>query len=219
MYFFTADEHYGHGMINLAKYERFVAENRALVNLLTSKRAELEGRITKLQNVGKDLSEALDVMNAVSILCQEQFKGVVEGIVTDALKFVYGETYSFEMDSEIKRNQPEIVFYVVIDGHRYSIRNDDIGGGVIDVVAFALRVTLWALQDQQTDNVMILDEPLKNLDVNRLVLMGDMIKKISQDLGLQFIVVTHETQLAEAADASWFVTKSKNVSTVEQNTR
>lgn len=205
-------------MINLAKYERFVAENRALVSLLASKKAELEGRITKLQNVGKDFSEALDVMNVVSILCQEQFKGVVEGIVTDALKFVYGEMYSFEMDSEIKRNQPEILFYVVIDGHRYSIKNDDIGGGVIDVVAFALRVTLWALQDQQTDNVMIMDEPLKNLDSDRLVLVGSMIKKISMDLGLQFIIVTHETQLAEAADASWLVTKNKNVSIVEKVT-
>lgn len=205
-------------MIDLSKYEKFIAECRALINLLESKKTELEERLTRLHNAGRDLAAALDVMNAVSILCQDQFKIVVGGIVTDAIKFVYGDEYSFEMDSEIKRNQPEIHFFVVIGGQRYSIRNDDIGGGVVDVIAFALRVTLWALQDQQTDNVLILDEPLKNVDSERLVLVGEMIKKLSRDLNLQFIMVTHETQLAEAADSSWIVTKRNNVSNVEKIT-
>lgn len=203
-------------MVDLNKHERALAEHLALIGLLNSRKTELESRLLSLRNAGNDMLAALDVMNAVSILCQDQFKGVVEGIVTDAIKFIYGDDYSFEMESEIKRNQPEIHFYVVIGGHRYSIKNDDIGGGVVDVVAFALRVTLWALQDQQTDNVMVLDEPLKNVDSDRLVLVGYMVKKLSQDLNLQFIMVTHETQLAEAADASWLVVKSKNVSVVER---
>jgi len=203
-------------MLDLSKYERFVAERRALIGLLESKKTDLESRLTRLQNVGRDLAEALSVMNAVSILCQDQFKSVVEGIVTDAVRFVYGDDYSFEMESEIKRNQPEIHFFVTIGGQRYSIRNDDIGGGVVDIIAFTLRVTFWALQDPQTDNTLVLDEPLKNVDSDRLVLVGDMIQKLSRDLNLQFIMVTHETQLAEAADASWLVSKSHNVSTVER---
>ena len=203
-------------MIDLQKYERFVADGRAMISLLRDKEVHLDNRLIILNRVGLDLSESMDIMNAVSVLCQEEFKGVVEGIVTDAIRFVYGDEYSFEMDVEVKRNQPEIHFFVVINGHRYSIRNDDIGGGVIDVVAFALRVTLWALQDSQTDNVMVLDEPLKNLDAERLVLVGNMIKKLSEDLDLQFIMVTHEIQIAEAADASWLVTKTKKVSTVEK---
>lgn len=201
---------------NLSRYERVVAELRATVRLLEKKKQELEAKLIRLQNRGRDLTDALDVMNAVSIICQDQFKGVLEGIVTDAIKFVYGDEYSFEMESDVKRNQPEIHFYVVIDGARNSIKNDDVGGGVVDVIAFALRVTLWALQDPQTDNVLILDEPLKNVDSDRLILVGDMIKKLSRDLNLQFIMVTHENQLAEAADASWVITKKNGISEAEK---
>jgi DNA repair exonuclease SbcCD ATPase subunit len=107
-------------------------------------------------------------------------------------------------------------FNVVINGDRYSVRNEELGGGVVDVVAFALRATLWAMNDPQSDDVLILDEPLKNLDVERMKRMGNVIHELSKSLNLQFIIVTHETELVDYADASFLVTKDNGVSHVEK---
>lgn len=203
-------------MIDFQRFEKFLSSMRAEANFLIKKESDLRSKISDLTTALHHTNEAQDIMNAVSILSQEEFKAVIEELVTEALQSVYGDTYSFEIESKIQRNQPEVYFHVIIDGEKFSIKNDELGGGVVDVVSFALRVALWAINNPRTDNVLILDEPLKNLDSERLISIGNMIKEISQSLGLQFIIVTHETQLAEISDASWVVTKCGKTSDVEK---
>jgi len=203
---------------NLSVYEKFLANSTALKEMLTQKVSTLQSKFDELSLGIKSIDEAHDVMNAVSILSQEETKGVIEDLVTQALQAVYGETYSFEIENRIQRGQPETYLYVVIGNDKYLIKGDELGGGVIDVVSFALRVVIWAINDPKTDNVLILDEPLKNLDNERLILFGNIIKELSKALGLQMIIVTHENQIAEIADASYYVKKEKEVSIVEKIT-
>ena len=203
-------------MSDLEIYERFLNSKLAMKDLLTRRMTSLEDRASELSTLRNLLQEAQDVMNIVSTLAQDNVKGVIEGIVTHALQAVYDDTYSFEMESKISRNQPEMHPTVIIAGHRYSIRNEELGGGVADVVAFALRITLWAMNDPQSDNVLILDEPLKNLDADRMKLIGGVIQELSKSLSLQFIISSHEPELIDCADVSFLVTKDNGVSHVEK---
>jgi DNA repair exonuclease SbcCD ATPase subunit len=59
-----------------------------------------------------------------------------------------------------------------------------------------------------------MDEPLKFLSVDRQEYASAMIKQLSERLGLQFIIVTHEEELAAHADKTFSVSIRKGISTV-----
>jgi DNA repair exonuclease SbcCD ATPase subunit len=51
---------------------------------------------------------------------------------------------------------------------------------------------------------LILDEPFKNLDSERIVFAVEWLKTISKELGIQFLIITHIKELIEKADAGYF---------------
>ena len=63
--------------------------------------------------------------------------------------------------------------------------------------------------------MLILDEPTRNLDMERQKLASMMIKNLSRMKGgLQFIIVTHNKHLAESADRQFTVVKENEISYV-----
>lgn len=202
-------------MTPLTKYKTFLAETRAKKQILAQQVESIQSELLQLKTRLGDLITAQDVMNSVSILAQTEFKGVVEALVTEALHFVFGENYQFEIESSVVRNQAEAQLWVVIDGVRHSLK-DELGGGVVDVCSFVLKVTFWALQINRTEPVLIFDEPLKNIDSGRLESIGVMIKSLSERLGVQFIMVTHEQELASISDVSYRVVLENGISKVQK---
>lgn len=205
-------------MINLDTYIKFLNGGKAKLEILKEKGQKLDTMLATLGKSLSDLREADDVMNAVSVLAQEDSKNIVEELVTLAMQSVYGDNYSFEVDNKINRGQPETFFYVVKDGERCLLKSADdyFGGGVVDICSFALRVVMWAIQDSKSDNVLLLDEPMKNLDTARLTLAGKMIQELSKALNLQFIIITHEDELILTGDSTFLVTQTNGVSKVER---
>lgn len=200
--------------MDLEKYSSFYSAKKAEKDLLAKKRDEMLAKIDRKKAKIGYLEEALDIMNVVGVLSQEEFRDVIEELVTQALQFVFGSGYSFELESSITRDQPEIRIHVVVDGVKFSSKEDELGGGVSDVVSLALRVILWAIRYERTEPVLIFDEPFKFLDYDRLPCLREMLSYLSETLGLQFIVVTHDSELAELADTHYYVEKEDGVSKV-----
>jgi len=202
-------------MIDLKKYRDFLLSKDAEKRYLENKRVVISKELFDLQQSLSDLTEAQDIMNAVGVLAQTEVKEVIESLVTKALQSIYGPEYSFEIENAVLRNQPETYFYVVINGVRNSLR-EELGGGVVDTVGFALRVILWALQNTRTDNVLILDEPFRNLSRNHIGQVKEMIKYLSEALGLQIIIVSHIEELGEEAGAVFCVEQINGTSFVKK---
>ncbi len=203
-------------MINLIQYENFLSTKKASKELLETQEAGLLISIEDCQTYLKDIEEALGTMNDVSLLVQQEFKEVVEVLVTQALKFIFGDNHSFEIDSKIARNQPEIHLFIVIDGERFSPQDDEFSGGQADVVSFSLRIILWAIQSERTRAMLFFDEPFRNLHgTENAKTIREMVQYLSKTLALQFIIITQDEELVEVADAAFFITKSRGVSTVE----
>jgi DNA repair exonuclease SbcCD ATPase subunit len=59
---------------------------------------------------------------------------------------------------------------------------------------------MWMLAQPQTSPVMIMDEPFKNASAEFVALISQMVKKISNMLGVQFIVATHIKGMIAEAD-------------------
>ena len=203
-------------MIDLIKYENFLTQKKATKGLLENQREVLLLGIKDCQTYLKDIEESLGAMNDVSLLVQQEFKEVVEVLVTQALKFIFGDNHSFEIDSKIARKQPEIHLFIVIDGERFSPQDDEFSGGQADVVSFALRVILWAIQSERTRAALVFDEPFRNLHgTENAKAIREMVQYLSKTLALQFIIITQDEELTEVADAVFLVTKERGISKVE----
>ena len=199
---------------SISKYADFLSEVKAEKKLLLEKVEEKSDSVNTLKALVEDLEDAQEVMNLTGALAQEEFEGFIEGMVTEALQVVFGSGYAFEMETKIVRNQPETYLYVVEDGVKTPIKDDMVGGGLLDLISMVLRVVVWSIQTPRTRPVMILDEPGKNMDRNKIDQFVAMIRRFHELLGLQFIIVTHDSKIIEMADRSFLVTRSNGTADV-----
>jgi DNA repair exonuclease SbcCD ATPase subunit len=203
-----------------------MSDIRALRNhieQLKGKKAQILQTINQLQDGLKDHQkdlrrheEAREVIREVGLKTQQQLQYHIGDITSLALSAVYNDPYTLVAEFVQRRNKTECDLYFTRDKERVDPL-DASGGGVVDVASFALRVASWSMQKPQSDNVLILDEPFKNLSADLLPRAGEMLKQISERLGLQIIMVTHAEQLTETADRVFTVTQRKGISKVKPN--
>jgi DNA repair exonuclease SbcCD ATPase subunit len=193
--------------------------------------SEIKGREKQLQ---KTLSDKLDtildlkesatnqsdarwVLTEVSQLTQSRFKSKVEALVTMAIQSVFDRPFEFFLEFERKRNKMEcrpIVKELVNGKYREFDPEEDMGGGIIDIISFAFRIVLWNLENPSSRNAIVLDEPMKNMG-KLIVLGGQVLKEISHKLNFQVILITHDEELIEIADRSYQVSHDGNKSVVK----
>jgi len=70
------------------------------------------------------------------------------------------------------------------------------GGGTVDVAAFALRLAALMLQRPPQRRCLVLDEPFKYLSKAYRPVVRDLLLDLAEELGMQFIVVTHDAEMA-----------------------
>jgi ABC-type dipeptide/oligopeptide/nickel transport system ATPase subunit len=135
------------------------------------------------------------VAQAVAKAVQEQAHAQVADIVSRSLKAVFGpDAYRFKIIFEKKRGRTEatLVFDregMVVDPMTAS------GGGVIDVAGFALRVSCLLLSRPPLRRLLVLDEPLRFLSEQYQPRARELIESLAKELGVQFLIVTHNKQL------------------------
>jgi hypothetical protein len=138
---------------------------------------------------------------------QEQVKQYIEDTVTLALQSVYGHLYKFIVKFEYnKRDQLETYFFLDKGGKLLELRKNTTGGGVVDVCAFSIRMVVWVLDDETpSPPIMIMDEPFKNVSAKFIPSVSEMVKKVSDMLEIQFIIVTHNETFIENSDTIHYI--------------
>lgn len=196
-----------------------------LFNNLETKSVELSLNKKNLEQKEKQLSEIIEtltdleevrtIFQTASQLTQKQLSEKVSTIVTSALAAVFPDPYSFKIEFPIRRNVTECDLYFEKNGKLRTPLNS-CGYGVADIASLALRVAYWKL-DSESRNVLILDEPTRNLDVTKQPLASMMIKTLSKmPGGLQFLIITHNQALKESADKVFRVTQEDGISTIKE---
>jgi len=151
--------------------------------------------------------KAREIIREVGIKTQQQLSFHISDITSLALEAVFVNPYKLIVDFVQRRNKTECDLYFDRDGNRVDPLGAS-GGGAVDIASFALRIASWSMQRPKSRNVIILDEPLRFLSANHQEQASQMIKEISEKLGIQFIIITHEPILASYADKV-FETKIK----------
>jgi DNA repair exonuclease SbcCD ATPase subunit len=181
-------------------------------------RKELKEKVRKkvsLEQDQKKHEKALEVVKEVGRKTQEKIQYQISEIATLAMEAVLDTPYKLVVQFVERRNKNECDLLFDDDGQLIN-PVDATGGGAVDIAAFALRIASWSMQRPRKRNTIILDEPFKYLDKSKHEKASLMLKELSKRLGLQFIIVTHEQKLTEAADRVFEVTKKGKVSQVNQ---
>jgi len=175
-----------------------------------------EESLQTLQRQFKRHEKAREIIREVGLQTQQQLQFHISDVTSLALESVFNDPYQLKVDFVQRRNKTECdLLFVKGDSELDPLTAS--GGGAVDVAAFALRIASWSMAHPRTRATIILDEPLRFLSVDNQEKASRMIKELSQRLGLQFIIVTHESVLASYADKVFEVSikkgKSKVVST------
>lgn len=127
----------------------------------------------------------------------------IENLVTMAIQTVYEQPYTFHLLFEEKRNTISCT-PIVKEGENEFEPKHSMGGGVLDIIGFALRVVLWSMQEPRSRNVFILDEPFRYCG-KLSIKAGQILKRLSEKLKFQVILVTHDDSLIDICDKVWFI--------------
>lgn len=196
-------------MSNFNKYrqklERLKGERQVL-------RRDVKQHRTRMKELWVSISkheEAREILREAGLQTQRQLQFHISDITSLAMEAVFTEPYQLKVDFVERRNKTECDLWFERDGDLISPLEAS-GGGAVDVAAFALRVACYSMTTPKTNPVIILDEPMRFLSRDNQKRASIMVKELSQKLGVQFIIVTHEPTLTEAADRVFEVKKLKD---------
>ncbi len=192
------------------KFISFKTELKMTLNSLEEKEKEFNS----LKEYNENLQKARIIISEAGKYTQTYLKDYIENMVTTALQAVFEEDYKFVINFDIKRNKPEAKISLMIRGEEVDPR-DSVGGGVIDVASFALRIVLWSIENPKSSNVLILDEPFHFIH-GKMENASKLIKKLNKDLGIQFIIISQLEELGEGADKVFKVTHNGRYSEIKE---
>ena len=187
-------------------------------NSLLEKRKLLKERLRELEKSRDDLHNSLLCLEESKALVQNLVKNIQEKIgeyvshvVSLALDIVFPKTYQFKVKFLQRKNKIECDF-ILIRGNE-EISPLDSGGGVVDIVSFALRTIFWSLSKYRP--VLILDEPFRNVSTDLQFNCGEMLKTLSNELGLQILLISHSPDIINQADRVFEVSIRRGISDVK----
>ena len=186
-------------------------QKQALLKELTTKQDNILIFNEKLL----DLEEATLIIQKVAKDTQQSLFVTLNELVTGALDIVFeNEGYSFELQAETKANGLQVYPILKQNGYDYSLKADS-GYGIVQVIAFALRIALLSVKKNST-KIILLDEPNKDISAEYKQKASELMASVANSMGIQVITVTHEDAIKDIAEHTFKVTQPNKVSLVEE---
>lgn len=196
--------------------DRFKGKREQLQKYVKVKRQDLQDA----ENLLADLIEARLVVAEAARRTQANVKDYIESLTTTALQGVFNRPYKFIAEMGIRANKSECTLMVQEGDWEPYVPKEEQGGGTVDIISFALQIVLWSLQEPRSRPVFFMDEPMKWVGASDSVELSqavDMMKEVSEKLGFQLILTTHEAEFLRIADKVFTVTRDGEKSTIEES--
>lgn len=142
------------------------------------------------EQLNLEITEALVIVQTIAKTIQEEAHDQISSIVSQCLEIVFDEPYTFHIVFEQKRNRTEARLIFDRNGSQVDPMSAA-GGGVVDVAAFALRLSCLMLSKPRVKKLMVLDEPFKFVSQEYRNNVREMLESLSSELGVQMLIVTH----------------------------
>lgn len=140
------------------------------------------------------VTEAQRIVNEVARTVQASAHGQIAATVTRCLQAVFGDDApEFRILFEKKRGRTEARLVFVQGDHEVDPESGQ-SGGVLEVAAFALRLSALLLAVPKRRRLLVVDEPFRCLSKQYRPAVRDLLGKLSEELGVQIIMVTHSEE-------------------------
>jgi len=151
--------------------------------------------LSKAEQRVEDVMEAQALTQRVAQKVQQEAHDQIAGVVTRCLETVFGEgCYNFKINFRRQRGRTEAQLLFDREGLEVDPLTAS-GGGVVDVAAFALRLSCLLLSQPKLRRLLVLDEPFKFLSMEYRDRVRTLLELLSVELGVQILMVTHITEL------------------------
>lgn len=153
--------------------------------------ASAEDTVDAAQAEEHAIREATALVQTVATAVQEEAHNKIADIVSHALEAVFDEPYTFKINFEKKRGRTEASLTFTRNGNEVDPMTAS-GGGVVDVAAFALRLSCIMLSRPPVRRLLVLDEPWKFLSADRRPRLRALVETLADKMDCQFVIVTHD---------------------------
>ena len=198
---------------------------RSQADQALGQRKAVESLLKRTQDEIDLLRNEEDILNQVSDLFRtlidtEISAGVqaVEKMLTDGLQTVFDDLdLSVSADLEVRRGKVSVNLATICknsDGTIIEAPAEDAFGGAVSAVQSAL-LRIFVMLRRGMRPMLLLDESLPALDANYVGNMGRLISGLSDKLGFDLLLVTHNPLLVDAANKSYRIKKSGSVAKLE----
>lgn len=191
--------------------ERQEGKREQLRDLQTQNRDQLERLSEELET----LERVMSLFQMTSQFARDQAKNQIEALVTKCLQYIFDSSVEFQIELEELRNKASAEFYVVNNTKDFFLKTkpeQSRGGGVVDIVSLALRISFLQTHKPAILGPLILDEPAKHVSEEYIHNVGDFLKQTSEIFNRQVIMVTHNSHLAALSNCAYRVEYSGNSS-------
>lgn len=178
-----------------------------------------EEELSKIVNEADLLDQVMILFQKTSEYARSQAKNQIENLVTKCLQYIFESNIEFRIEIDELRNKANAEFYVINESPDFFLKTkpeQSRGGGVVDIVSLALRISFMQTHKPSIEGPLILDEPAKHVSEEYIYNVGDFLRQSSSMFNRQIVMVTHNSHLAALSDDAYRVELSGTESTVSQ---
>lgn len=202
-------------MMHLDDIEKAVRKEVSLETQVQLVKKQLEDAQAELELAEKQAflyKNCAELLVKTSLAIQEKTTQKIAKIVTDMYQYVFLTEDRFVIQVDTKRSVPVANFFIETKKQGKPLLLNPLksdGGGKVDVIALGLRLAALLLYKPSLNKVLFLDEPMRFLSTTATSSMpyrlraAEFLKQIAKEYGIQLIVVTHDTELADMADNTY----------------
>jgi len=201
--------------IRFTKVSATIAAKR---ELLAKQLADAESLIASASSKVELLDKVGHVLSKVAELSRRDTINRLEVLISYALQTILDEpSYRFFIQEREQKNGIIYEFmYEKFGLPPVPLGADTSGGGVGDIASTFLAIIIPIFLNQKARRFVVLDERFKHLHVSNLSRVAQVIKFLSQKLGIQFLIVTQREELLQAADKAYRFTNKTGSTVVKE---
>lgn len=197
----------------LSNARDFLNDTKSRHKLLSERVDERIKEVKYWQRRYDGAGRARVIIQKVAQETQKNLEFHLSHLVTTALAAVFPEEIEFVARIEVRRGKTDCDLWFKEYGQEYNPLEGS-GFGPVDVASFALRITFWSLNKNRA--TFVLDEPFRNVSPDLQHKVSDMLQMVSEKLGVQIIMVSHQEDINVSADKTFVARKEGKVTKLEE---
>ena len=173
---------------------------------LVEKRELNRQKLARLEQATQSIGGEIKRLRKLRDLANSVKKDVVEEVFNESLNNLWGQLFGRLVKSEpfrlslselrIAARKLKVDFEAISEGDRFEQPGAVLSSGNLNTAALSLFLTLNLIEQARHD-VLVLDDPVQNMDDMHVVHLAEVLRSIARETGRQIVVAVHERPLFE----------------------